>query len=110
MDHENFYNFFNSEELVTDFLIVFENNFTPHTGLRHPRQPDPGFVEITDSTVWKTNVYYRVYFNDFIKSILACDILKHVIMNGMSGSSWRFRRYNIVCITVNSNEIRSVGK
>ena len=78
-DHENFYNFFNSEELVSDFLTVFENNFTLHANLGQARfkcwctivnwqpAPGPGFVEITDSRVWQTNVYYEVYFSDFIK-------------------------------------------
>ena len=42
-----------------------------------------GFAEITDSRVWQRNVYDGVYFNDFIKSKLAQDILKRVIMNGM---------------------------
>ena len=43
-----------------------------------------------------------VYFNDFIKSNLANDNLNRVIMNGMSGSSWRFKRFDRLCITVNS--------
>ena len=122
LDHENFHNVFNSEELVSDSLTVFENNFKPHDNLRKGRfkclftivnwQPasGPDFVEITNSRVWQTNVYYGVYFYDFIKSKLDRDILKCVIMNGISGSSWRFRRFNRVCITVNSDEIRSVGK
>ena len=44
------------------------------------------FAEITGSRIWKTNVYDGVYFNDFIKSNLANDILKRVIMNDMSNS------------------------
>ena len=69
-----------------------------------------GFAEITDSRIWKTNVYDGVYFNDFIKLNLADDILKRVIMSGMSGSSWRFKRFDRICITVNSDDLRRVGK
>ena len=107
---------------MSDFLTVFKNNFIPHADFRQARfkclltivnwqpAPGPGFVEITDSRVWQTNVYYGVYLNDFIKSNLAHDILKHVIMNGMSGSSWIFRRFDRFCIAVNNDEIRSAGK
>ena len=56
------------------------------------------------------NVYEDVYFNNFIKSNLANDILERVIMNGISGSSWRFKRFDRLCITVNSKELRSIGK
>ena len=56
------------------------------------------------------NVYEDVYFNNFIKSNLANDILERVIMNGISGSSWRFKRFDRLCITVNSKKLRSIGK
>ena len=69
-----------------------------------------GFAEITDSRIWQTNVYDGVYFNDFIKSNLANDILKRVIMNGMSSSGRRFVGFDRICITVNSEDLRSIGK
>ena len=50
------------------------------------------------------NVYEGVCFNDFIKSNLVNDILKRVIMN------WQFKRFDRLCITVNSDESRSIGK
>ena len=53
----------------------------------------------------KQNVYSAVYFNDFIKFNLAQDI-----MNGMTGSSWRFKMFGRICLAVNSDEIESVGK
>ena len=56
------------------------------------------------------NVYEDVYFNNFTKSNLANDILERVIMNGMSGSSWRFKRFDRLCITVDRKELRSIGK
>ena len=38
------------------------------------------------------------------------DILKRVIMNGMSGSSWRVKRFDRSSITVNSDDLRGIGK
>ena len=107
---------------MSEFFTVFENNFKPSADLRQStfkcsfmiinQQPTPrdGFAEITDSRIWQTNVFEDVYFNDFIKSNLANDILKGVIMNGMSGISWRFKRFDRLCVTVNSYELRSIGE
>ena len=74
------------------------------------RQPSPGFFEITPNRVWVTDVYEGVYFNDFIKSGLAVDIHKRIIMNGLIYSSWRFRRFDRLCITVNSDEVIDFSK
>ena len=87
---ELFYNFYNSREAVPEYLMVFENNYTLNVDLRQPRfkcsftiinrqtAPRDGFTEITNSKIWQTNVYEDVYFNDFIKSSLANDILKEL--------------------------------
>ena len=56
-----------------------------------------------------TNIYEGVYSSDFIRSNLVEDIKKRIIMNGMTGSSWRFKRFDRVYITVNSNDVISVG-
>ena len=99
LEHGSFYNsYYNSREVVSEYLTVFQNNFIPNADFRQSRfkcyftivnrQPTPRvFSEITNSRIWKTNVYDRVYFHDFIKSNLANDILKRVIMNDMSGST-----------------------
>ena len=121
-EHSADYNFYDSRELVSDFMTVFENAFAPRADLRKVRfkcsftivnwQPATrtGFAEITDNRVWQTNVYEGVYFNDFIKSNLVQDILKKIIQNGMTGSSWRFKKCDRICLTVNSNELMEIGK
>ena len=30
-------------------------------------------------------------------------------MNGMTGSRWRFKRFDKICLTVNRDEFRSIG-
>ena len=42
---------------------------------------------------WTTDVYKAAYFNDFVFHSLRQNILSKVIVNGMSGSSWNFRRF-----------------
>ena len=76
------------------------------------RQPPPaaGFVELTDSKVSQIDVYEGVYLNDFIKANLVEDILKRVIVNDMTGSNWRFKRFDRLCLAVNSNQIKEIGK
>ena len=76
------------------------------------QQPPPavGFVELTNSRIWQTSVNEGVYFNHFIKTNLAEDILKRVIVNGMTGNSLHFKRFDRLCLTVNSDQIREIGK
>ena len=120
-EHSHFYDFFDSQSVVSDFLTVFENNFVLRNGIvslfecsftiiNHQPPPRVGFVDILDSCVWQTHVYSENYFNDFGKSDLANDILKRVIINGLTGSSWRFKRFDRICITINSNQESETGK
>ena len=57
----------------------------------------------------RKNVSDGVYFNDFVNSNLVQDILKKVIINVMTSNSRRFKRFDRICLTVNSEEFRSVG-
>ena len=65
--------------------------------------PRDDFAGITDSRIWQTSVYDGVYFNDFIKSNLANDIIACLVAT-------RDLRGLIICITVNSDALRSTGK
>ena len=55
---------------------------------------------ILNSRFWSTEVYRGVYFNDFIFYCLKNDILNKVIINGMSGSSWRFCKFITLTVKV----------
>ena len=110
-----------NKALYLIFLTVFENDFIPQPNLSRVRfkcsftiinchpAPRVGFVEVTNSKVWQTSVYEGVYFNEYVKANLARDILKHVIINGMSGSSWRFKKFDRLCLTVNSDEFNNIS-
>ena len=49
------------------------------------------------------------YYDFYESRELVSDFLKRVIMNGMTGSSWRFKRFDRICLTVNIDEFRSLG-
>ena len=120
-EHGIHYNFFDAREVVSEYLTVFENMFIPRPNFRQVRfkctftiinrqtAPRARFADITDCRMWQTNVYDGVFFNDYAKSNLEGDILKRVIMNGMTGSSWRFKRFDRLCIAVNSDQYRGIG-
>ena len=49
---------------------------------------------------WTTGVYKGRYFNDFVFYGFRNDILSKVIVHGMSGNSWRFRRFIMLNVKV----------
>ena len=55
---------------------------------------------ILNTRYWTTDVYKATYFNDFLFYGLRQDILSKVIVNGMSGSSWKFHRFVIISLKV----------
>ena len=120
-EHGIHYNFFDAREVVSEFLTVFQNMFISRPNLRHVNfkctftivDGQPGsrvrFAETTDNRVWQTNVYDGVNFNDNVKANLEGGILKRVIMNGMTSSSRRFKRFDRICIAVNCDQYRGIG-
>ena len=57
-------------------------------------------TEIENTRVWLTNVYVSKLFNRFVRGQTKEDILKRVIINGSTGSSWLFKRFNKLQIIV----------
>lgn len=57
-------------------------------------------VELENTRVWLTNVSIACYFNQYIRSEMKKDILKRVIINGSTGSSSIFKRFNKVPVIV----------
>ena len=49
---------------------------------------------------WVTDVYKATYFNNFVFYGLRKNILSEVIVNGMSGSSWKFCRFVMISLKV----------
>lgn len=58
---------------------------------------EPGTDEsdmlIINTLYWSTEPYRTKFFNDYTFFSLKKNILKRVIVNGMNGSSWCFRKF-----------------
>ena len=112
--YNNFYPFFNSEKCVEKFLqnekyrfytaskkwfkcsFIIENT---QNSIRPDLQP------LLNTRYWTTETYDSIYFNDFIFHALKHDILKRVINNNMSGSSWYFKRFVYLAVKILDGEV-----
>ena len=100
--HKDFYNFFNSEEVVDDFLRNVEYKFKPGRKKWNKclfiieniqQSPYQDLRSIINSRYWTTPPYEGTYFNDFIFFGLRKNIFSRVIVNGMTGSSWHVKHF-----------------
>ena len=66
-------------------------------------------AELENTSVWLTNVHVQHYFNEYIRSEKKRDILKRVILNGSTGSSWIVKRFNrLQVIVTDRNTFKNV--
>ena len=110
--HSDYYNFYNPEEIIENFLNLFSLKFVLKPNLNKAKikatfsilnfQPPEqnGFLEITDSRIWSTDIHECVYFNDFVRENKERDIKRRIIINGQTGSSWRFKCFNHITIQI----------
>ena len=115
--HRDFYDFFNSEQYVEDFLRNVRYKFKPggkkwvkclFTIENIQISPYQDLRPIINSRYWTTLPYEGTYFNDFIFYGLRQNILGRVIINGMSGSSWHFKRFVSLLLKVLDNDVKAV--
>ena len=57
-------------------------------------------TECTEKRVWLTNVFLFNHFNQFVRGEIKDEIIKRLIINGQTGSSWYFKRFNRLSIIV----------
>ena len=98
----NYYNFESAKQVVDDFLKNVRSRFQPKGDVLlkcdfmiENIQPsvNENFAPIINTRYWSTEPYKTKCFNDSVFYSLRENILKRVIINGMSGSSWTFRRF-----------------
>ena len=65
----------------------------------------PDLQPLLNTRQWTTETYDSIYFNDFIFHELKHDILKRVINNNMSGSSWYFKRFVYLAVKFLDGEV-----
>ena len=107
--HGDYYDFENSGEVVDDFLKNACSRFKP-SGLKLikclfvieniQQSAFENLRPILNTRYWATDVYKATYFNDFVFYGLRQNILSKEIVNGMSGSSWKFCRFVMISLKV----------
>ena len=110
----DFYDFHNSEKVISDFL----NNVRARIQIKNDRVVIKGscvieniqhsilddIPSLKDTRYWSTETYTVNYFNQFVYYNLAEDYSKRVINNGLTGSSWVFNRFINLSLTVLKNQ------
>ena len=105
------YDFYNSEKLVDDFLLNVESrirrsaedDFIIKCGFSLENVQPSHFeneVLIVNSRYWSTEASQTKSLNDNIYFKLREGILKRVINNGMTDSSWHFNRFLYVNVKI----------
>ena len=118
-NHSSFYNCHNSESVVDEFLFNVKNRiqrsnveFFIRSGfsLENVQSALDEYNEpLKNSRYWTTDPIQTKSFNDFVYFTIRASILKRVINNGLTGSSWHFNRFlyiNVKIIRVNDQLIR----
>ena len=115
--HKDFYDFFNSEKCVDGFLRNAKYMFKPggkkwikcsFTIENIQNSPYKDLRPIINSRYWTTPPNEGIYFNDFISYGLRQNILGGVIINGMSGSLWNFKRFVSLSLKILDNDVEAV--
>ena len=117
-NHSSFYDFHNSESVVDEFLFNVKNRiqrsnveFLIRSGfsLENIQSALDEYNEpLKNSRYWTTDPIQTKSFNDYVYFTIRESILKRVINNGLTGSSWHFNRFlyiNIKIIQVNDQLI-----
>ena len=118
-NHSSDYDFYNSESLVDEFLFNVKNRIEKSDvdffircdfSLENIQPSFEGYDQpLNCSRYWSTNRIQTKSFNDFIFSKVRESVLKRVINNGLTDSSWHFHRFlyiNIKTINVADQLIR----
>ena len=113
--YKNLYSFYNSEKCVDEFLQNIKYRFHATTkkrfkcsfiientqnSIRNDLQP------LLNTRYWTTETYDSIYFSNFIFYSLKNDILKRVLVNQLSGSSWYFKRFLNLTVKILDADIK----
>ena len=118
-EHSTYYDFYNSESLVDEFLFNVktriqrsDTDFLVRCGffLENIQPPIDDYDQpLKVSRYWFTDPIQTKSFNDFVFFNTKESVLKRVINNGMTGNSWHFNRFlyiNIKTIKVTDQLMR----
>ena len=105
--HKNFYDFFDEKiveiffnSVKKIFVIDGRDEFKMQSYAEIKNYEQTEIVELENIRVWLTNVFVGRYSNDFVRGSMKENILKRVIINGSTGRSWLFKRFNKLQVIV----------
>ena len=108
--HSDDYDFFNAEKLVDKFSLNVKNrvarsnsDFFIKCGFSSENiqlLPIENKQLIRNSRYWLAEAHQTKLFNDFIYFNLRDSVLKRVISNGLTGSSWHFNRFLYINVKI----------
>ena len=104
LQHKNFYDFFSSgivdaflESVYEIYRPLKENKIQGYAEIVNQQR---GEIILEDKWVWLTNSFNSKYFNDFVRGEIRDEITKRIIVNGQTGSSWHFKRFERLSVIV----------
>ena len=112
--HKKFYDFYDAQKIMNDFLLSFETKFSTgdkvkiQASMKLINYQPTEIIDLDSKRIWMTDVYVYKFFNEFVKSQIKNDLMKRVIINGMSAGSWRFKRFEnitVIVTKVNKNSV-----
>ena len=103
--HKKFYDFFSTgvvdvflDSVYETYRPIKENKIQGYAEIVNQQR---GETILEDKRVWLTNSFNSEHCNDFVKGELRDEITKRIIVNGQTGSSWHFKRFErLTVITV----------
>ena len=104
--HKNFYNIF--EKIFRLFLDSVYARFDPDDQYKIQgyaeiiNQQQGEFIIAESSRVWLSNTYTVSYFNNYVRNSIKSEIVKRTVVNGLTDSSWYFKRFNRLTIIASS--------
>ena len=60
------------------------------------------FIIAESTRVWLTSTYTARHFDNYVKCFIKSEIVKRIIFNGLTGSSWFFKRFQRLTIMATS--------
>ena len=108
------YDFYDAKKTVDDFAVAFERVFNLRKKVRLQGSMElincmpTDIIELESRRIWMTDAYVCKFFNSFVKGEVKNDLIKKVIVNEMTGSSWRFKRFERIMFTVTNINKKSI--
>lgn len=107
---QNHYDFYNAEKTIKDFIASVETKFVSKEKFKvqgsmelmnyQPAEEIDQLVVLESRRTWLADVYVCFYFKTYVQTQISSSFMKRVIINGMTGSRWRFKRFESLSVIV----------